>query len=362
MEFMDNAYKLGSGRYLQEPHALDLAGAEVADVGSRALVVGGPTALGVAGEALAKSLDSTGVKSTFCEYEGVTSAGATARFADKARELMCDVIVGVGGGRIMDLAKAIGLATRAAVIEVPTSIATCAACTPLSVMYTEEGGFESCLRFRREVDAVIVDFGVMATQPARLVAAGVLDAMAKHIEISNGVSAEGLMDEDVQRFCAYEYARTNRSLLERLGPVAYKDVASHRMTPALQSVIFLSLAATGIVSCLTRSMRQSAVAHKLYDLSRTYFHEEVAPFLHGEIVAVGLLAQLHYNGWDKQIEGLRGIMRSMDMPLTLADLSINLDCERGRRLVNGIIESPFVQDDEAHATLLRESLDLVSGR
>ena len=39
---LDNAYKFGAGRYLQEAGALNLLGGEVARLGKKALVIAGP--------------------------------------------------------------------------------------------------------------------------------------------------------------------------------------------------------------------------------------------------------------------------------------------------------------------------------
>lgn len=43
---LDNAYKFGAGRYLQEAGALNLLGGEVARLGKKALVIAGPPRLG----------------------------------------------------------------------------------------------------------------------------------------------------------------------------------------------------------------------------------------------------------------------------------------------------------------------------
>lgn len=81
----------------------------------------------------------------------------------------------------MDFAKAVGEYADTGVVNIPTSIATCAAFTTMSVMYTPEGAKKDCWRFEHEVDAVLVDLQVIAECPIRYAAAGILDAMAKKL-------------------------------------------------------------------------------------------------------------------------------------------------------------------------------------
>ena len=44
--------------------------------------------------------------------------------------------------------------------------------------------------------------------------------------------------------------------------------------------------------------------------------------LHGEIVAVGLFAQLYYNHLIEEKDQLKAYMKSMDMPLTFDELGV----------------------------------------
>ena len=225
-EFIDSAYKMGAGRYLQEPHALSLLGEEVRLLGTKAFVIGGPCSLPLVKDQAEASLDGASVPYEMQAYEKPPIRAEARRLADFARANACDVVVGVGGGRMMDVAKAVACSAAAPLVQVPTSIATCAAYSPLSVMYTEEGAHDGVWRFTREIDAVIVDMGVMASQPPRLVAAGVLDAMAKVYEIENGGVGIDCATESVQRFAAYQYARVNLDVLTRFGKRAFDEAAS----------------------------------------------------------------------------------------------------------------------------------------
>ncbi len=106
-EFIDAAYKTGAGRYLQGATALDQLGGEVARLGKKAFVVAGPNGWRVAGERAAASLESANVPFCVEVCDCPTSYEAARRLADAASAAGCDAVVGVGGGRVMDLAKAV---------------------------------------------------------------------------------------------------------------------------------------------------------------------------------------------------------------------------------------------------------------
>ena len=133
-EFVDTAYKTGAGRYLQGATALDQLGCEVARLGKKAFAVAGPNGWRVAGERAAASLEAAGVPFCVEVCDCPVSYEAAKRLSGAARAAGCDVVVGIGGGRVMDLAKAVAATGGWPVAMVPTRVATCAAFTPLSVM------------------------------------------------------------------------------------------------------------------------------------------------------------------------------------------------------------------------------------
>lgn len=101
-EIKDIAYKFGCGRYRQEAGLLDEAGDEITRFGRKAVIVGGKTALGLTKERLEKSLEKAGVEYRVVSYAGIAVMPVRTYRKEYAD---CDMVVGVGGGRIMDLAK-----------------------------------------------------------------------------------------------------------------------------------------------------------------------------------------------------------------------------------------------------------------
>ena len=103
---LDNAYKFGAGRYLQEAGALNLLGGEVARLGKKALVIAGPRAWAATEGKAEKSLKDAGVEFELSLYPDQNTYERAKEHALQALTTGCQVIVGIGGGRIMDQAKA----------------------------------------------------------------------------------------------------------------------------------------------------------------------------------------------------------------------------------------------------------------
>ena len=71
-----------------------------------------------------------------------------------------NVIIGVGGGKILDTAKSVGYYKDIPVVIVPTIASTDAPCSALSVIYTEEGVFEKYL-FLKQNNQKIFNFNLI---------------------------------------------------------------------------------------------------------------------------------------------------------------------------------------------------------
>jgi len=355
----DTAYKFGCGRYLQGTDILKTCGNEILRFGKKTFVIGGPTAISIVKDDLTKAMDDVNVQYVFYEYSGHCSEESAKKVSEEIKNNGCDVVIGSGGGRIMDFAKLLGDVNNLPVINVPTSAATCAACTSLVVLYDDTGKTVGNYYLRQEVSCVIIDFKIMANQPARLIASGIFDALAKYIEIKNGNKTVDSKSFAPDLVTASLLARhTYDTLLKDLYP-SMKAVDEHKVTPELESTIFLSLPVTSIISGISKGFGQSAIGHELYYQIRTCFTKEGLSFLHGEIVAIGLIVQLYYNQNFDEIDDFVKLMKELKMPVSLPEIGIAKTEENFELLYNNMLKSNFVTNDEEHEKRFNEALKLI---
>lgn len=181
----DPAWKFGCGRYIQRPDAFTALKEEIGRIGSKALILSGRKAWQAVLDIYDAPLE--GIDCSHRIHTQPCCEEAARQYARDLRQEGADVIVGIGGGRIMDLAKLTGEFAGCPVINVPTICATCAAYTPLSVLYTPEGRALGSWFFENEIACLIADTRIMARQPARYAFAGIADSMAKMIELDHNM-------------------------------------------------------------------------------------------------------------------------------------------------------------------------------
>ena len=346
MPIREKSFRIGCGRYLQEAGVLETLAHETLRLGSAPMIVGGKTALCLTRDTIRKSLDTASVRYRIVEHTGTCNDEDAKALGELARTEGYDVIVGVGGGVIMDFAKMVSYFADLPLINVPTSSATCAAYTPLSVRYTKEGRTVGSFHHEREVDAVLSDTAIIAAQPTRLLLAGVFDAMAKFVEIKQR------FNEDVKEYpigLDYAYALSKHSYRElcEKTETALTDMQNGTLSDAVEQVIFTSVAATGVISGIARGSNQCALAHKFYEITRVLFNEEARDYLHGEIVGVGLLLQNHFNGECEKNEELLKLMQMHHMPHCASDVGVSLNEQAFSQYYDRLKNSSAINADDS---------------
>ena len=357
MPIKEESFRIGAGRYLQGRGYLARLGDEVCRLGDSALIVGGVTAL-----SLTRATAEAGTLQKCKKYEFVTHTGTcndedAKALAERAAEGGYNVIVGIGGGVICDFAKLIAHYAALPVINVPTSSATCAAYTPLSVRYGVDGRTVGSMHYEREVNCVLVDMDVVSRQPVRLFLAGVFDALAKFVEIKQRFDGE-VTEYPLGLDYAYVMSKYSSDLLRTKSDRGISDMAAGIESADVDNLIFTAIAATGVISGIARGSNQTALAHKLYEITRTLFPTESKGYLHGEIVGVGLLLQNHFNGEEENNRELLALMKKYGMPHCMADVGV----VGGRELLEDYCERLFrstavEEKTEAVRAKLTESLE-----
>lgn len=307
---------ISPSRYVQGPGELTRLGEYVKAYGAHALVVISEGGLRRSGDVITASLEAAGVAHTYDNFNGECSQAEIDRLVEVYRSAGTDVVVGVGGGKIFDTAKAVAAAVDAPVVIVPTIAATDAPCSALSVIYTDEGQFKEYQFFKQNPNLVLMDTDVIAKSPVRLTVSGMGDALATYFE------ARACKRSDATT-CAGGHVTEAAMALAQLcyetlisdGLKAKLALEAGACTESVEKII----EANTLLSGLGFESAGLAGAHAIHN-GMTAMPETHA-YYHGEKVAFGTLTQLVLENADELYEVLDFCVE-VGLPVTFAQLGV----------------------------------------
>ncbi len=318
------------GRYVQQAGGLHELGEEVARLGSTALIVAGGTAI--------RSLIPTyqdvwneRFSSTVQRFGGECSDAEIARLSTVAKDRACDVVIAMGGGKVIDTAKAVGNEISARVAVVPTIASTAAPTSAVSVIYTPEGAFSRYLFVPRNPDLVLVDTSVIAEAPVRFLVAGMGDALATWFEAE---SCRRSFSENqcggLGTLAGHRLARLCFETILECGVAAKTSCEQNVVTPAVEHVV----EANTLLSGLGFESGGLAAAHSIHN-GLTQLHG-THDYYHGEKVAIGVLAGLFLTDQPAElIDEVYEFCEAVELPTTLAEVGVGDASDDDLRLVAG---------------------------
>ena len=234
-----------------------------------------------------------------------------------------DSLIAAGGGKVLDAGKYIADCLNIPCITVPLSASTCAGWTALSNIYSKNGQFIKDLTLSSCPKILVFDHKFIQTAPARTLASGIVDALAKWYEssITSSTIDDGLVQQAIQ------ISRVLRDQLFIDGVKAFKP--EFEIHPSWRNTIEACGLTAGLVGGIGGEKCRTAAAHAFHNA----ITQIITPnkFFHGEIVGVGLLLQLKLEEMknnnklaDQSIKQLLVIMEELNLPTTIAQLGINV--------------------------------------
>jgi len=319
------------GKYIQGADVITRLGDYLKPLSERWLIVGDKFVLGFAEETLRQSLTDAGLALEIAPFGGECSQNEIDRLRSVAEKARCGAILGIGGGKTLDTAKALAHFMRLPVAIAPTIASTDAPCSALSVIYTDSGKFERYLMLPKNPEMVIVDTRIVADAPARLLAAGIGDALATWFE-ARACSRSGgkTMAGGQSTQAALALAELCYNTLVEEGEKAMLAAEQHVVTPALERVVEANTYLSGVGF----ESGGLAAAHAIHNGLTAI--PDAHHFYHGEKVAFGTLTQLVLeNAPVEEIETVAALCHSVGLPITLAQLDIKTDIPAKMRTVAG---------------------------
>jgi glycerol dehydrogenase len=303
------------GRYVQGRGAMSLLPEEIGRFGSRALAIVDKVVLTKVAPAL--KADHT-VMVTIEPFGGECSDEEVARLVEIVQQRQADVVVGVGGGKALDTAKATAFALHLPVVIAPTLASTDAPCSALSVVYTPEGAFKRYLVLPHNPDVVLVDTKLVAEAPVRFLVAGMGDALSTWFEAEDCKTKSATnMTGRVGSMTAYGLARLCYDTLLKDGVAAKAACEQKMVTPEFERIVEANTLLSGLGFESGGLSGAHAIHNGLTALAGTH------RFWHGEKVAIGTLTLLMLTKRPAAVVNeVYDFCVRIGLPMTFADIGI----------------------------------------
>lgn len=264
--------------------------------------------------------DKCGCKYSYESFLGECCMENVHMLADIVKKSGCNVVFGIGGGKVVDTVKLVADEANIARVIVPTSASSDAPAADWAALYDANGVHLGGIPTKRCTELVLADSEIIATAPARLFAAGIADALVTWFEASanyKSLTPNNIGRGYVTSRSGMAIARECYDVLIKEGKLAYDCVKNKVLTPAVEDVIEANilLSGVGFMNC------GCAGAHGVHNgISEL---RESQKYLHGEKVSFGLICELIIeNASSEYINEIIAFLDSLDLPVTMEQLGV----------------------------------------
>ena len=304
------------GKYIQGENALAELPGIMGLFGKKGMILASPTVR-------KKILPGSGIKASdkrfyVEEFRGECCERELERLSGIIRAKKIDVLVGMGGGKTIDTAKIASDRAGIPVIIVPTIASTDAPCSGCAVIYSEKGIFESVYYQKLNPQVVLVDTSIIANAPVRFLVAGMGDALATWFEAR---SCERSLSKNecggYSTMSGLNLAKLCYDTMLNFGKAAKIACENNIITPAFNHIVEANILLSGIGFESSGLATAHSVHNGLTALEGTH------AFYHGEKVAFGVLAGLHFtDALPGEMDTVYSFCEEIGLPTTFADIGL----------------------------------------
>ncbi|WP_404407135.1 iron-containing alcohol dehydrogenase family protein [Jeotgalibacillus malaysiensis] len=302
--------------YVIKPNALTELEVKLSERGiNRILLLSGIESWKAANQAF-PALEEMNVHHEF--YNNECTIEEINRISSLASELNVQAIIGLGGGKVLDITKAAAVAVHVKTVLIPTLASNCAPWTPISVIYKHDGTMTHYNIHPAGIDLLLVDPVILAAAPSPLLRAGIGDTLAKWYEadVQIGRMQNPMPALEIAHFTAKKCADIMFEYGEQALLDAENNVSSEAFIRVTEAIIMLG----GMVGGFGDQYGRVAGAHAIHNGLTSAPESHRA--LHGDKVAYGILVQLLLEEKYNEIDRLLPFYKKIGLPVSLNDLHI----------------------------------------
>lgn len=264
-------------------------------------------------------LEERGVEVLDVPFVGECTLAEAERIAGLLVDADLNAVLAIGGGKVLDTAKAAALrAGDLPLILVPTLASNCAPWACLSVLYEVDHTPIGHEIHPTQAKALLVEPRILLDSPVETLRAGVGDTLAKWYECARGLDAAPASDLCVG--LATHAARQCRDILLEDAAQALADMEAGADSEQWRRVVQVVIMTAGLVGSFGGSFGRATGAHAVHDGISVLPSQAGTP--HGTKVAYGTLVQLALEDRWQEVDELDPVHDALGLPCTLGDLGV----------------------------------------
>lgn len=246
------------------------------------------------------------------EFEVITVDNATLEDVynteETAKRIGAKVIVGIGGGKSIDVAKYAAYKANSEFMSIPTAPSHDGITSPFASI---KGLGKAVSVKAKEPVAIISDIEIISSAPRRLINAGIGDTVGKMVAVKDWKLASKLRGEYYGDYTASLALMSAKHAL-MCTKIIEKDVQSG------VRILMEALITSGVAMGMAGSTRPASGSEHLFAHAIEMMKPDIA--LHGELVGIGtiMMAYLHGIKWKK----IKRALMSIGFPVKAKDLGI----------------------------------------
>jgi len=291
----------------------------------KALIVTGKNTWKVAGERTQQILANDGIHCTRT-IVGDAQLETVGRVMEEAQKKQVQVLIGVGGGRNIDVAKLAAANTQNAFISVPTVASHDGIASSLASIK----GMERLYTVKAiSPVAVVMDSGIIASSPYRFTAAGCGDVISKATEVEDWKLAHIENGEYYGAYAGSLALMSSQLIME--SAMKIKENTAETVRDLLEALI-----SCGVSMSIAGSSRPCSGSAHLFSHSLDLISDK--PALHGEQCGVGaiMMAKLHGLNWER----IRDSLKVIGAPTTASHLGIPSE-----KIIKALVQAQVIRPD-----------------
>ncbi|MFE9256664.1 iron-containing alcohol dehydrogenase family protein [Streptomyces sp. NPDC006879] len=237
---------------------------------------------------------------------------SAVRLADGIKGKRYDAVVGLGGGKIIDVAKYAAARVGLPMVAVATNLSHDGICSPVSILDNDNGrgsyGVPTPI-------AMVIDLDVIRDAPVRFIRSGIGDAISNISAIADWELSHRVTGEPVDGLAAAMARTAGESVLRHPGGVGDDEFLT---------VLAEALVLSGIAMSISGDSRPSSGAcHEISHAFDLLYPGRSA--LHGEQVGIGAAFAMHLRGAREDAALFADVLRGHGLPVLPEEIGFTVE-------------------------------------